>query len=348
MGQPASQVQAAAAAQAEPHPATAAEQPTQPQAQAGDAAQQAEVAQLSGSAADLACDESGLCSVGKVGHFRGDVATNEELTQLLSALAFKQEVRTRMAGRATCAGLGRARARPGGAGTRGCSCAKALPIHIFVHPSHSLPPSRRLLQIMFVTAHPKDIASAVNAVLGARALGAPASCPPVNPGRSLPRAAVCSHCKPRGRHCWPSPRLPPDAQCLRVHRNACRLHHCPPLAAPCRTRRGPPSYHTHRATHHTHPPIHAQASPTPLSSCGRRTTVRCRRHASPAKSAARGRPAATSPSRVAFTTPWPCAGVSKQTLRWLSRKDRVAIAWCVHAQTVLDQVGRRHGLVWRW
>ncbi|PSC76104.1 DNA-directed RNA polymerases and III subunit RPABC2 [Micractinium conductrix] len=92
------------------------EQPTQPQAQAGDAAQQAEVAQLSGSAADLACDESGLCSVGKVGHFRGDVATNEELTQLLSALAFKQE-------------------------------------------------------IMFVTAHPKDIASAVNAVLGARALG---------------------------------------------------------------------------------------------------------------------------------------------------------------------------------
>ncbi|KAL4425434.1 hypothetical protein ABPG75_009450 [Micractinium tetrahymenae] len=42
--------------------------------------------------AGLACEESGLCSVGKVRHWRGDIATNEQLRAMLEAVSYKREV----------------------------------------------------------------------------------------------------------------------------------------------------------------------------------------------------------------------------------------------------------------
>lgn len=46
-----------------------------------------------GSNAGLACQESGLCSVGKVKRWHGDIATNEQLQAMLEAVSYKREVR---------------------------------------------------------------------------------------------------------------------------------------------------------------------------------------------------------------------------------------------------------------
>ncbi|KAL4446752.1 hypothetical protein ABPG77_007996 [Micractinium sp. CCAP 211/92] len=45
-----------------------------------------------GSTVGLACRESGLCSVGKVKRWRGDIATNEQLQAMLEAVSYKREV----------------------------------------------------------------------------------------------------------------------------------------------------------------------------------------------------------------------------------------------------------------
>lgn len=52
----------------------------------------ADAGSSSSSSAGLACRESGLCSVGKVRRWRGDIATNEQLRAMLEAVSYKREV----------------------------------------------------------------------------------------------------------------------------------------------------------------------------------------------------------------------------------------------------------------
>lgn len=62
------------------------------QAAAGAAAAAAAGDQTGGTGGKLACEASGMCSVGRVKRYWGEVTTNEQLRTMLEGLAYKKEV----------------------------------------------------------------------------------------------------------------------------------------------------------------------------------------------------------------------------------------------------------------
>lgn len=148
------------------------------------------------------------------------------------------------------------------------------------------------LQIIFVTSSPKDMPSALNAVLAAHALGA---CPRARASVPLPRSDLT------------------DILDIYICLPACTVHL--PCAVSCtpRVRKEPPHVQWSRPCLTALPASddllypHPQALPTRSFSYGRRRTARCR-HAMPLTLAVLGALAATRPSLAATMMQKPCAG----------------------------------------
>lgn len=162
------------------------------------------------STAGLTCQESGLCSLGKVRHWRGDVATNEQLRAMLEAVAYKREVRwglPRRCARVVCEARTQGGRRDSRQGSGRCVQDSALPA-LPATPAH---------QVMFVTTGMPTNPYVVNIVEDARALGA----------RPTPSPTAMPWQPPRcGRQLQPAQSMRGRSRCPRC---ALAADRCPPL-----------------------------------------------------------------------------------------------------------------------